>query len=302
MHMGQRATPMKNFVKCSICGISEPADEVADGVCNVCRNGHDASNIGNLNGNVDEPVAMTNALLELEWINRDEYREKIEELVSSGKLPKSYKSTVINALYVISPHNIGPKNEVALSLYERYRNAIPDVPDTLRFEVDKRILDTLVSEKKLSAVSRDGLLRELKKIKFYHDRVSTHSEREKERLERETALEESVRAADRANQVWERTKQELERNGEFRESSSGSLIGNWAAQQLLKAQAEAEQRSQNSRCPNCKNNVSTSAYTCPSCGHPIRFGGARAGAGCLGWIIIFVAIPVFLLVFLLSLG
>lgn len=68
---------------------------------------------------------------------------------------------------------------------------------------------------------------------------------------------------------------------------------------LDKFNANSNPRPEN-LCPNCKYKVSPAAYTCPSCGHPLRYRGTRAGAGCLGWAIIFVAIPIFILIFFLS--
>lgn len=44
-----------------------------------------------------------------------------------------------------------------------------------------------------------------------------------------------------------------------------------------------------SKCPQCEHEVSANAYTCPSCGHPLKMSpGARAlqaGCGCLAVII-----------------
>lgn len=77
-------------------------------------------------------------------------------------------------------------------------------------------------------------------------------------------------------------------------------IDSWSSSVLEKSQEDAAKRISDSKCPNCKKNVSMSAYTCPSCGHPLRFSGTRAGAGCLGWTIIFVAVPIILLMLLLS--
>jgi hypothetical protein len=84
-----------------------------------------------------------------------------------------------------------------------------------------------------------------------------------------------------------------------KESSFWSKINNWQDSQHKQWHAAADQQRRDSRCPNCKHNVSISAYTCPSCGHPIRFSGTRAGAGCLGWTLIFIAIPAIILALLI---
>lgn len=108
-----------------------------------------------------------------EPIERNEYVDKIQELVNSGKLPKSYRSAVKWALsYVYKP-----KDEAACATYEKYKRSIPNVPDSLRSEMDRQILDNLVSEKKLSGIARENLLRELSVAKLRHgetyvDRIS----------------------------------------------------------------------------------------------------------------------------------
>jgi tetratricopeptide (TPR) repeat protein len=113
------------------------------------------------------------------FIWRDEYDEKIEGLVDSGKLPKSYRSAVRLALVCISE----PKDSSDISLYNRYKSSIPNVPRALRAEMDKKILDGLVSEKKLSGVARDNLLKELNNGELHHGETAfTKLERETNEL------------------------------------------------------------------------------------------------------------------------
>lgn len=110
------------------------------------------------------------------FIWRDEYDEKIKDLVASGKLPKSYRSAVQWALKCIQE----PKEASDISLYNRYKASIPNVPRALRAEMDKKILDGLVSERKLSGTARDNLLSELNKGDLRHGEAAFA------RLERET--------------------------------------------------------------------------------------------------------------------
>jgi rubrerythrin len=79
-------------------------------------------------------------------------------------------------------------------------------------------------------------------------------------------------------------------------------IDNWSENQYRELQELEERNRRDIRCPSCNSNVSKSAYTCPACGHPIRFGATRAGVGCLGWSIVFIAIPMFLFILLFGLG
>jgi hypothetical protein len=88
-------------------------------------------------------------------------------------------------------------------------------------------------------------------------------------------------------------------NSANNESSFWSKLNNWQDKQHKEWQDAADKQRSDSKCPNCKHNVSISAYTCPSCGHPLRFSGTRAGAGCLGWTLIFIAIPIILLALLI---
>lgn len=102
------------------------------------------------------------SVYELRYISRNGYGEIISDLVSAGKLPKSYKSRVIGALESIHE----PRDSLEIELYEKYKEALPTVSGSLRAEMDKFVLDKLVAEKTLSAVSRDSLMRELEKIEF----------------------------------------------------------------------------------------------------------------------------------------
>lgn len=97
-------------------------------------------------------------------IKRQEYFDKIQELVNSGKLPKSYRTAVQWALAFVD----APKDEAAHATYEKYKLSIPNIPDSLRAEMDRHILNNLVSEKKLSGIARDNLLRELHTGKLRH--------------------------------------------------------------------------------------------------------------------------------------
>ena len=97
-------------------------------------------------------------------IQRQEYFDKVQELVEAGKLPKSYRSAVQFALAFVYK----PKEATFLSTYEKYKRSIPNVPDRLRAEMDRQILDSLVAEKKLSGAARDNLLRELSSAKLRH--------------------------------------------------------------------------------------------------------------------------------------
>ena len=82
-------------------------------------------------------------------------------------------------------------------------------------------------------------------------------------------------------------KQEKEKEEEDRRKSEA----------MLREKVKMEQRGE--LCSNCKAQVSSSAYTCPSCGHPLRFASTRAGLGCLGWALLFIVVPVLVLMFLL---
>lgn len=99
---------------------------------------------------------------EFRYISRNGYGKIISDLVSAGKLPKSYKNRVITALETIYE----PRDSVEIGLYEKYKEALPIISDSLRAKMDKFVLDELVAEKKLSAVSRDSLMRELENIEF----------------------------------------------------------------------------------------------------------------------------------------
>jgi len=57
---------MKNFVKCSVCGISEPAEDLIDGVCNECKNSYESVNIKSGNSSREKPVNMKKELLATE--------------------------------------------------------------------------------------------------------------------------------------------------------------------------------------------------------------------------------------------
>jgi ribosomal protein S27AE len=54
-------------------------------------------------------------------------------------------------------------------------------------------------------------------------------------------------------------------------------------------------------CPSCSAAVSKAAFTCPKCGHPLKYGATKESFGCLGIILIF-AIIAFLLIGLISMG
>ncbi len=95
---------------------------------------------------------------------RWEYHEFVAELVKLGKFPKSYRSGVQSALTYLYE----PKTESSLDVFNRYIRAIPNVPKSLRVEMDKLILDEMVSEKRLSGVSRDKLLHEISMVNLYH--------------------------------------------------------------------------------------------------------------------------------------
>lgn len=97
-------------------------------------------------------------------IQRQEYFDKVQELVDAGKLPKSYRSAVQFALAYVYKPNEGD----FLATYEKYKRSIPNIPSSLRAEMDRRILDNLVSEKKLSGLARDNLLRELSSMRLRH--------------------------------------------------------------------------------------------------------------------------------------
>lgn len=100
------------------------------------------------------------------YIIRWEYREFVSELVKLGKFPKSYRSGVQTALVYLFLYE--PKTETSLNIYNRYISAVPNVPNSLRAEMDKLILDEMVSEKRLSGASRDKLLHELSMVNLYH--------------------------------------------------------------------------------------------------------------------------------------
>lgn len=156
----------------------ERADFNKTFICQVCGNRfirkdeqkHNVSHAPDFNGPrlVSETFqtysysSTDGSVYELRYISRNGYGEIISDLVKSGKLPKSYKSRVSGALESISE----PRDELHYGLYIKYKEALPNVPDNLRTEMDKFILDKLVAEKTLSAVSRDSLLRELENIKF----------------------------------------------------------------------------------------------------------------------------------------
>lgn len=130
---------------------------------------------------------------ELDFIHRSEYGDVIKELAASGKLPKSYRSAVESALKFV----YRPKEEYALALYEEYKSCIPDIPGAIRELMDEEILNELVSKKKLSAASRDNLIRELSGAKLYHGRSAwevKHDEEERVYQEASRAFDERLRA------------------------------------------------------------------------------------------------------------
>lgn len=95
---------------------------------------------------------------------RYEYHKKIQELVDSGRLPKSYRVAVQSALVCVSK----PTDAAAIKNYEKYKKAIPNVPNELRYKMDEYILERLVSEKRLSLSSKNKLLRELGSDRLKH--------------------------------------------------------------------------------------------------------------------------------------
>jgi hypothetical protein len=97
-------------------------------------------------------------------IVRMEYYELVADLVKLGKFPKSHRSRVQSALTYLYE----PKTEASLNIYNRYISAVPNVPNNLRAEMDKLILDEMVLEKRLSGVSRDKLLHEISMVNLYH--------------------------------------------------------------------------------------------------------------------------------------
>lgn len=56
----------------------------------------------------------------------------------------------------------------------------------------------------------------------------------------------------------------------------------------IKSKKDAERRIDDrlNRCPSCDARVSKQAFTCPSCGNPLRYATTRAGFGFLGTLII----------------
>jgi hypothetical protein len=49
-------------------------------------------------------------------------------------------------------------------------------------------------------------------------------------------------------------------------------------------------------CPSCSSKVSGSAFTCPQCGHPLRYAATRSGFGCLGFTFLIIVVPILIIV------
>lgn len=150
---------------------------------------------------------------------RWEYYELIPELVEAGKLPKSYASTVRDALTFIYE----PKDEPGRLIYEKFKASIPNVPKNIRIELDTQILDMLVLDKKLSAVSRDRLLPELSKANLYHGKSAVDLEFEALDAEFHELMEESDRI-DREFDEANKNIKEAERRAPFEIAGVLSVI------------------------------------------------------------------------------
>lgn len=129
-----------------------------------------------------------------EAIVRWEYYEFVAELVKLGKFPKSYRSGVQGALTFLRE----PKTEASRNIYNRYISAIPNVPNSLRAEMDKLILDEMVSEKRLSVASRDKMLHELSMVDLYHGGLAQKSiDESNELIRRIDEAQEKMKEAER---------------------------------------------------------------------------------------------------------
>lgn len=142
-----------------------------------------------------------------ESIVRWEYYEFVAELVKLGKFPKSYRSGVQGDLTFLRE----PKTEASRNIYHRYISAIPNVPNSLRAEMDKLILDEMVLEKRLSGVSRDKLLHEISMVNLYHGGLL------------QKTIDESNEASKRLDEAQEKMK-EAERRAPFEIAAVLSVI------------------------------------------------------------------------------